>query len=335
MKKTNSEFKITPSVQADLKAFREREGIAQARLAKMLNTNPSYLSRYLNASADEVLNFKPASLEAAAEDVIAGYERRAVLSAEFLFETPVYRQFKYACERAQRVGFISLVSGRAGWGKTSAIQLFCASHPSAVPVTLNRRHRNDSGVEKLLFEASAGRRRWSGNTSRWDFLVDRYKGSGRLLIFDNAHRMTSSGRQWAMDFFDSTECPQVLVANPQIVEAMNNDALFDDGQQASRLGYHREVKIKRADLEAIVPRIVEQFDPKWLKSDDFLDLLLRVAEGPGHLRAVKIHLRSMRDTIARSKKRLSPVDALIAANQTVISPVDLLDAIERGTEVAA
>jgi type II secretory pathway predicted ATPase ExeA len=71
-----------------------------------------------------------------------------------------------------------------------------------------------------------------------DHLVSKLTDSQRLLIIDNAHRLTESARRWLADFWEETRLPIALVGNPEIEQQwQRND------QHGSRVGLHRDITL--------------------------------------------------------------------------------------------
>jgi DNA transposition AAA+ family ATPase len=259
-------------------ALRTEKGLTNKKLAALLGINgvsETFLSKYINDNLDrEVPGF-----EAVALDIVRAIRERMEFTSS-IHMTSVVRKMGNVLNLIRKTGDFACLTSPAGNGKTSATRYFCAENPSAISITLNATTRDAGKVEGLVFR-STDHREWKGQTSRFDFLVNRFKGTGRLLIVDNAQRLTMSGRQWVFDFADEAECPVALIGNPEMI-----DAIRGNDQQFSRIGIHGQYELEAAELHTAALYVARQF------SDDetaeaISDLTAYIASHEGRLRAVK------------------------------------------------
>lgn len=261
-------------LRAQLAAYREEHGLSIADLAKELAIGDASVSRYLNAKPEGDV----AGLEARIEDVLkAAPARRA--GAKGLFETPVARALNAACQTIRKTNDVGLIHGPAGLGKTCAIKLYLVANPAALAVTVSRWSNSAAGLERTLAEQFTRRRR-RGTRAEW--LVDRMRDSNRLLLIDNAHRLSGSGRQWIFDFHDDTGIPIALIGNPELL-----DAIRENDQQFSRIGLLRPLKPDLATSTAAAA-MLQLHCPAHARQ--LQSLAEQVAGERGHLRALKKHL---------------------------------------------
>jgi DNA transposition AAA+ family ATPase len=112
------------------------------------------------------------------------------------------------------------------------------------------------------------------------YLLNRFKGSNRLIIVDQAHRLGASGIKFLFDFHSATGCPVVLIGNPEIV-----DVLKENDQQFSRMGPHTQIKPSEiADPKGYAARMIKHLAPRFA---DCLDLAAKIVQQRGHLRALR------------------------------------------------
>jgi hypothetical protein len=168
-----------------------------------------------------------------------------------------------------------------------------------------------------LFAAVENRAWKRNNESRGEFLTGRFKGSRRLVVVDNAQRLTAGARQWLFDFHDATGCPIALLGNPEILDKIR---LSD--QQFSRVGLRRE--IKGGDARGDAGSMVRLHWPEVAEDAALLALAVSVVKGRGHLRALKKQLLLARD-IFTNGDFAAPADAFRAAHTQLIRDYKLED----------
>jgi len=246
-------------------------------LARELGIGVTQISKYLNGRPD----WDVSELENTIEDVLKTALLRRSRGGQELVETSVTRQINAVCETIRKTNDIGLIFGAAGTGKTVGISMYAASMPSAIVITLSKWSSNAQGIERLLFTAMETRSFRKSGQSRAEWLLGRLRNSNRILIVDNAHRLTSGGREWLFDFQDDTGIPIALVGNPEIL-----DAIEDNDQQFSRIGIVQQVKLK--DASAVATKILKALAPA--ADENIGDLVRTVAGQRGHLRSLKKHL---------------------------------------------
>jgi DNA transposition AAA+ family ATPase len=104
-------------------------------------------------------------------------------------ECEVSRQIGSAIEAIRRTNDIGLILGDAGVGKTCALALYCEENPTCIMITIPEWAHDMRSVEGRIFAAIA-HGDWDGRTKRGDYLAIRLKGSNRLIVVDNAHKLT-------------------------------------------------------------------------------------------------------------------------------------------------
>lgn len=153
-------------------------------------------------------------------------------------------------------------------------------------------------MQAALFAALETRGKTPG-LRRADWLVERLRGSNRLLVLDNAHRLTCGALQWLFDFYDACEVPDTgahiavaLVGNPEVLEK-----ILANDQQFSRIGLMRP--IKPVDMATLAKQMLHRLCPD--HAAELQDLAAKVAGERGHLRALKKHLLLMPEFMAAAK----------------------------------
>jgi len=282
----------------ETKAFNEdlRAKLDQYRLRGDRPMTMSALGREIGVSATRVnkyLTGKPegnvTELEARIEDTLKAANRRTITDVQ-PFPTNVTRTLHATFELVRKTNDVGLISGPAGIGKSVASRMYCQANPTTICISIPRWQRSESGLSGLLFE-SVENSNWDGRTSKATYMAGRLSHSNRLMILDNAQRLTQGAREWLFDFHDETGCPVAMLGNPEVLQAIRRN-----DQQFSRIGIHQEVrldaKLIREYAKAMIAALIQ--DPQ----DGLLDLAISVTEERGHLRALKKQLLLMQDLAA-------------------------------------
>ena len=304
------------TLRAGLQAYMENNNLTLAELARELDSTPSPVSKYLNQKPEgDVLK-----LEAKIEDVIKNASRRRT-SKNDVFSTAVTRQIAGTFETIRETNDIGLIFGPAGIGKTCACELYTRSHPVAVMVTASQMTATGQALQRAVFNA-VGSSSWRGNTARADWLVQKFQGSNRLLIVDNAQRLSLSGLQWFFDFLDATGCPGALVGNPEVLQAIRKS-----DQQFSRIGLKTEIKpagVKAAEIKRVAAEMITQLLPE--SGAELQAVAEIVAERHGHFRSLRKQLlltRKIKENAAAAGTEASWEQAFRSAHTQLVRDYSL------------
>lgn len=291
---------MPPNLIDRLSAFKRENSLSDDRLGKLLGCAGSQVNRALNDKFVGDLD----GFVARAEDLLRSDPERRRTRESYRWNG-FARSMRDKLDLIRRTGDVGLIYSPAGKGKTVAIALYLCENPLAVHVCLTKWSGGADGLARALFRHVESRG-WRGNTSKSDFLTDRFRDSNRLVIIDNAHRLTRGARQWVFDFNDDTSCPIALVGNPEIL-----DEIRKNDQEFSRVGYRREVKGESASSDAEM--MVEMF---WPDARGKLGRLpMQVIRQRGHLRALKKQLLLAREIAPKCD---SPLEAFRMAHTQLV-----------------
>lgn len=246
-------------------------------IAKKLGCGSTQISKYLNGKPD----WDVTDLEARIEDMLKTAALRRSMVANDPIVTSVSRQVFAVCEAIRKTDDVGLIYGDAGAGKTIAIGMYVDANPTTIAITATRWSCNAVGLEREIFRAVDSGTFRPKHQTRAEWLSDRLRASGRLLIIDNAHRLTKSGIEWMFDFHDATQIPVALVGNPEVL-----DRIKESDQSTSRIGIVEEVNLQ--DSAHIAREIIRRLAPG--SEGDISDLGRTIVDHKGHLRALKKHL---------------------------------------------
>jgi len=277
-------------------------------LARELGVGTTQISKYLNGKPDWDVRV----YESTVEDVLKAAEMRRAGDQKVMIETSVTKQINAVCETIRKTNDIGLIFGPAGTGKSVAIAMYSASMPSAIAITLTKWAANAHGIERLLFAALETRNYRKSGKSRAEWLLSRLRNSNRILIIDNAQRLTKSGREWLFDFQDATGIPIALVGNPEVL-----DAIEDNDQQFSRIGIVQSVKLQ--DASEIATKLLESASPE--AHEQIGDLARTIASKKGHLRSLKKHMLLIPELLPACEGNYR--EAMLAAHTQLVSDYKL------------
>lgn len=308
-------YPTDPAIIAALVALRNDQGLTNKRLAALLGipgVSETFISKYINDNLDRHIP----EFEAIAFDIVRSIRERMSFASS-IYQTSVVRKMGNVLHLIRKTGDIAALTSPAGNGKTSAVRHFAAENPSSVSINLNATTRDAAKVEGLIFRTT-DHRDWKGQTSRYDFLVHRFKGTGRLLIVDNAQRLTMSGRQLIFDLADDAEFPVALIGNPEMI-----DSIRGNDQQFSRVGIHGTYALEPAELPAASMHVARQFSDD-ATAEAISDLTAFIAARDGRLRAVRKTVILAQQLRAESAKLAAdPRAAIRAAHSRLIRDYSL------------
>lgn len=130
--------------------------------------------------------------------------------------------------------------GPAGCGKSIGAAALHAEDPLSILIRIESKGGTDSRVAKAIIDATGLRGR-PGNESAIEFVIRRLRDSGRLLIVDEAHRLSTSGCELLRDLADVCGIPIMLLATQEFyarltsVRTRTGNVTYD--QFSRRVGY--------------------------------------------------------------------------------------------------
>ncbi len=111
------------------------------------------------------------------------------------------------------------------------------------------------------------------------------RGSDRLVIVDDAHKLTQRGLQCLMDFHDETHSPVAMVGTFELIDKLERDA-----QLFSRVGLKWVIGQTRP--KELIDHIIHSLVPNANgHSEELAALCEQVASQAGHFRAVHKQLK--------------------------------------------
>lgn len=296
------------SFRVALGEYKEEYGLNNSDLSRELGVGSTQISKYLNEAPEGDV----VELERRIGDVIMVAPLRRA-TADELYETSVTKAVAARCEVIRKTNDVGLIHGPAGIGKSSGIDLYAAANATCIFVRLSKWSGYAGGVEMALYDEIETRDK-PHRIKRAPWMVERFKGSNRLIIVDNAQRLTKGGLEWLFDFHDAMKCPIAMVGNPEVLTKIKRN-----DQQFSRIGNARKVVLKKPTeaasnmLANVCPEDAEALRP----------LAAKIAAHKGHLRALRKHLLLMPELIDAANG--DPVMAFKMAHTQLVNDCDLSD----------
>jgi DNA transposition AAA+ family ATPase len=195
----------------------------------------------------------------------------------------VSRQVEEAIEDIRTSKQIGAVLGEPGIGKSRGIHLYCANHELAIPLFVWYGERNASSTEECLFKsADVARVKRGGREAK--MLAEKMAGSNRIIIVDDAHKLTCPALQLLYDFRDRTGLPIALFGDHRLIEKLRNDP-----QRLSRTGsvYTLKLKVTEDLIEHHIRQIIPDVNGELPALKKLCNTIAREA---GHFRSVQMEL---------------------------------------------
>lgn len=272
-------------LRARLQQYREdgrERPLTMAEIAQEMGVSSTVVNKYLAGKPEGDVG----RLERLIEDVLKAAGKRQNSDVPF-FRTNVTDRISATFELIRKTNDVGLISGPAGVGKSMTIAEYTRTNPTTLAISVPRWQRNDLGVCGLIFD-ECDTTSWDRRSPRSHYLVERLERSNRLLIIDNAQRMTTAAREWIFDFHDKAGCPIAMVGNPEVLVAIRRN-----DQHFSRIGIRQEITIAQKHVKDYARHVVDALVAE--PQAGLYDLAAAVAEQRGHLRALRKQLLLMLD----------------------------------------
>lgn len=128
----------------------------------------------------------------------------------------------------------------SGAGKTIGARGLAAEDSLSILIRVDQRRGTDIGLARLINEAAGWRGSPRGH-SMIEFILEKLKNSGRLIIVDEGHRLKTSGCEFLRDLADVSGVPILILATEEFyarltrVRTRSGDLNYD--QFARRVGF--------------------------------------------------------------------------------------------------
>jgi DNA transposition AAA+ family ATPase len=281
--------------------------------ARKLGVSSAMVSQYLNCKYPGDV----ALLEKKIEDFLRNEARRRASGVKTT-ATSEFKQMATALELVRKTNDAGEILAHSGDGKSRALELYIGGdevlkldpNPTAVLFHVRSWAKDLGSVEGALFDA-IGKEGYDNRTKRAVWMAKKLRGSDRLIIVDDAHKLTRPALQFLFDFHDDTGCPMAFVGTFDL-----HDKLSADAQQLSRVGLRFEIVPK--DQRLLITHLMAELIPGVNgESEELADLCEQVAAHEGCYRSVHKQLK-LAVEIREGNRRLTWVQAFRSAHTFLI-----------------
>ena len=304
---------------------REQPNWSNNVIAKKIGVNSSQISQYLN-DAGCIYEGDVPKLERALTDMLENEARRRAGGVETTASS-VTEQVRDAFEYIRKTSDIGVVMDESGDGKTRGIEHYVkgdkdghGSHPTAIVYRTFAWATGLHDVESFLFDV-VGKKNWDGKSKRILNVIKNLLGSERLIIVDDAHKLTRPALQFWFDLHDATLCPISFVGTFELLKKLE-----DDPQRFSRVGLQFEITkeddkgVDRSLIKHLIKSVMPEANGE---AEELADLCEQVAREHGHYRSVHKQLKVAVEVKTGSKRRITNVEAFRSAHTMLVRNYNL------------
>lgn len=205
------------STQVALAAFMKESGKSQWQISKETGLSTSVISQFLNGSY-------PGDNQEVAKTIeqylsIGKEQLNTVSGVSFYPDLYNTKETLFCCYYSHRHNDISLISGDAGAGKTTALQYYTDTHTGVIFVTANACITTATAILGLICK-KLGRQVPGRRAALMNTLVEQLSGTNRLIIIDEADHLSLDALQAVRNLNDEAHCGIVLSGNDKIYRQM-------------------------------------------------------------------------------------------------------------------
>jgi len=273
--------KFTQATRDALAAYQEENGFTLRQVGAQVNKSEAYVSRYLSGKPEGDI----AAFEKSVADMLENAKRKRVWD-DVYFETESVELCRATFNIIRQSTTMGLIYGAAGIGKTTACQRYAEENPTVIFFTGSE---GDGGLTGVVDGIASGldMRKWNPRTQKKShFVKEKLRGSGRLIIIDNAQRITLRGHKWLNDLLDGKGVAIAMVGNPEVLDKIRgNDQITSRNMIKVDIG----AIVKSNWLREAARNMVSAMWPEALADIELL--ACESARKQGHLRTLNMQLR--------------------------------------------
>lgn len=266
----------------ELRGYIDKSGKTQTAVGNELGISGGAISAFLSGKYKT-----PHTLIPKIQNLISMNAKKQVApKAPDFASTSISRTVHNAVAYAHLRGVISVVYGDAGVGKTSTVREYVRNDNLALLITISPTYASITGVNELIAAQLGVRERVSRKLTAE--IVDRLKGSGRVLIVDEAQHLTVRALNHLRCLSDESGIGVALVGNEEVYSKLRGSGKADFAQLFSRVGMRKQVQTRDISMKDI-----ENIFGTYELDEGVLKLLLGIANTPYGLRgAVNVYINT-------------------------------------------
>lgn len=244
MQITEQEISIEQAIEF-VKEYIGRTGKTQAAVAQELGISSGALSSFISGSYKT-----PHTIVPKVRNLMEISEKKKIsLNDPPFVETSVSKMVKNAIKYSHIRGKISVVYGDAGIGKTQAFRNYLKENGLAIGITISPTYASITGVNELLAEQLGVRERVARKIT--NEIISRLRGSGRVIIIDEAQHLTVKALNHIRCLADEAEIGVCLIGNEEVYSKLKGTGKADFAQLFSRIGMREPVSIHNITREDV------------------------------------------------------------------------------------
>lgn len=266
----------------ELRGYIDKSGKTQTAVGNELGISGGAISAFLSGKYKT-----PHTMIPKIQNLISMNAKKQVApKAPDFASTSISRTVHNAVAYAHLRGVISVVYGDAGVGKTSTVREYVRNDNLALLITISPTYASITGVNELIAAQLGLRERVSRKLTAE--IVDRLKGSGRVLIVDEAQHLTVRALNHLRCLSDESGIGVALVGNEEVYSKLRGSGKADFAQLFSRVGMRKQVQTRDISMKDI-----ENIFGTYELDEGVLKLLLGIANTPYGLRgAVNVYINT-------------------------------------------
>lgn len=250
-----------------VKEYIKKTGKTQAAVAQELGISSGALSSFISGSYKT-----PHTIVPKVKNLMEINEKKKItLTDPPYVETSVSKMVKNAIKYSHIRGKISVVYGDAGIGKTQAFRSYLRENGLAIGITISPTYASITGVNELLAEQLGVRERVARKIT--NEIIGRLRGSGRVLIIDEAQHLTVRALNHIRCLADEAEIGVCLIGNEEVYSKLKGSGKADFAQLFSRIGMREPVSIHNITRED-VKKVFQDAD----LAEDSLNILYQICQ---------------------------------------------------------
>lgn len=261
----NMELTYEQAVQL-VQEYKQETGKTQSAIANELGISDGALSGFLGGTYKTPHKIIPrvAGLAKVAT------QRKVTPKEPGFVETTVAKRVAEAITYCHLQGKIAVVYGDAGVGKTQAVRAYLRENSLAIGITVSPSYASITGVNELIADQLGVRERVARKI--YAEIIGKLKGSGRVLIIDEAQHLTVRALNHLRCISDESGVGIAFIGNEEVYTKMKGSGKADFAQLFSRIGMRREVLTVTTTLDDIKKVFSEA-----CLDGDALELLYKIA----------------------------------------------------------
>lgn len=250
-----------------VKEYIKKTGKTQAAVAQELGISSGALSSFISGSYKT-----PHTIVPKVKNLMEINEKKKItLTDPPYVETSVSKMVKNAIKYSHIRGKISVVYGDAGIGKTQAFRSYLRENGLAIGITISPTYASITGVNELLADQLGVRERVARKIT--NEIIGRLRGSGRVLIIDEAQHLTVRALNHIRCLADEAEIGVCLIGNEEVYSKLKGSGKADFAQLFSRIGMREPVSIHNITRED-VKKVFQDAD----LAEDSLNILYQICQ---------------------------------------------------------